>query len=353
VFDVGNHTRNLSSDTEQFSSLSPAAAILIVDIIQAISSVLRWRQSSETLLTKILARLAEAESFELKHEEFAFALWPHLIETRRQEKFSRWLSTLKEDQKLSTLNLVWVENRRTKRNEEGEFKGLPTLYKRGKFWDLFQCVQFIAKQCDLLSFPVQNRRAQVRDIVANWLKEVGASQIEREKKTLEAKPAKPTLPCSCACISCQGCSAKAPILPSSLPSSEPVLSVQIEEEKKKIRLIEDELVAIGQRRLNRGDKLSIVDNKINAVSVAARMRIKAAVNRSDGRDDYANEAGARARGRASQEIAVAELRAMKREAEEMGELKHAAKLAEFASVLESWHLFQSRKGVTLNGGQPK
>jgi hypothetical protein len=349
---VENHTRNLSPNTVAFSCLEDSVAVLILDVIAALVSVLRWRQPSQSLLIAILGRLAEFDSFELSHAEFSAALWPSSKESAREDKFSKWLTKIKEDMALSACLPVEIGKPRRERREDGSFKSLPTLYRRGVFWNLFRAVQDEALKCDLFALEKDKRRSRVRAIVKQWLLRSGATPIERAKKADEIKPAKPTLPCSCACISCQTCAAKA-LIPSSLPSSEPVLSVQIEEEKKKIRLIEDELVAIGQRRLNRGDKLSIVDNKINAVSVAARMRIKAAVNRSDGHDDYANEAGARARGRASQEIAVAELRAMKREAEEMGELKHAAKLAEFASVLENWKLFQSRKGVTLNGGQPK
>lgn len=348
-----NHTRNLSPNTVAFSCLEDSVAVLILDVIAALVSVLRWRQASQSLLIAILGRLAELDSFELSHAEFSAALWPSSKESAREDKFSKWLTKIKEDMALSVCLPVEIGKPRRERREDGSFKSLPTLYKRGIFWNLIRAVQDEALKCDLLALEKDKRRSRVRAIVKQWLLKCGATPIERVKKTDETKPAKLTLPCNCSCAGCQTCAAKSPILPSSLPSSEPVLSVQIEEDRKRIRQIEEDLVAIGQRRLNRGDKLSVVDNKINAVSVAARMRIKAAVARKDSNGDYASNTGARARGRASQEIAVAELREMKRVAEEMGEFKHAAKLAEFASVLEQWKLFSSRSGVVFNGGQPK
>lgn len=353
VFDVNDHTRNLSPNTVSFACLEPQVATLILDVIAALVSVLRWRQASQSILIAILSRLAESPFFEMTHAEFSAALWSYLVDAAREKKFSRWLTKFKEDMALSNCAPIKIGKPRIERREDGSFKSLPTMYTPGIFWLLFRAVQDAAMECDLMREEnISKRRARIRAIVKKWLGEHGATPIERVKKPDEIKPAKPTLPCSCACASCQSCRAKAPVPSSTLSSSE-IVSVQVEEERARIKQIEEDLVAIGQRRLNRGDKLSVVDNKLNAVSVAARMRIKAAVARKDSNGDYASNTGARARGRASQEIAVAELRAMKREAEEMGEFKHAARLAEFASVLEAWKLFSNRSGIALDGGQPR
>lgn len=352
VFNVEDHTKNPSQNTELFSCLPESVAVIILDVIHAVYSILAWRQSSKSLLAEILSRLAESESFEQTHDEFCDALWPHLEKNRRKEKISRWVSKLKADMELSRFKAVEIPKRKVIRSEEGGFKGRPTVYKVGHFWKMFRYVQDMALEVDLLKMSIRLRRSTIRAIVAQWLEQAGATPIERVKKTDEIKPAKPSLPCSCACDNCQNCRAKSPIPSSTLSSSE-IVSVQVEEERARIKQIEEDLVSIGQRRLNRGDKLSVIDNKLNAVAVAARMRIKAAVARKDSNGDYASNTGARARGRASQEMAVAELREMKRVAEEMGEFKHAAKLAEFASVLEAWKLFSSRSGIALDGGQPK
>jgi hypothetical protein len=60
----------------------------------------------------------------------------------------------------------------------------------------------------LLSFPVEDRRAQVRDIVANWLKEAGAIRVERVRKADDARPPKLSPPCKCDCASCVHCVSK-------------------------------------------------------------------------------------------------------------------------------------------------
>lgn len=320
-----NNTKVLSENTKLFSSLPPEVAVLIIDVIDAIASVLAWRQSSKSLLSAILSRLAEREFFEKDHKNFSFAMWSHLEVSRRKEKFSRWLSNLKGDQKLSKINLIWVENRRVKRNEGGEFQGLPTLYKRGRFWELFECVQFVAKQCDLLDFPVDDRRAQIRDIVANWLKEAGAVKIIREKKEKIARE-------------------KSQKEKSDSPPSSEIRIDKQDISAWQVRL-EDEQFEFGQTLHNGGQRLSIVDNKLNAICTAARVRLKAAVSRSQGRGDFAPDTSLRVRGRSSQEVVIAEMREMRRIAEEMGKHQHAEKLEEWARILENWKVFRSREVV--------
>lgn len=208
-----NHTRNLPSDTDLFCSLPPSVVVLILDVIHAVFSILCWRRSSKSLLAEILSRLAETEFFEQTHDEFSAALCPYQAQSRRIEKLSRWIAKLKEDMKLSGFQAIWIENRRTRRNEDGAVRGLPTMYKRGAFWKLFGAVQDAAMKCDLLALPVRQRRAQVRAIVAQWLKEAGAIPIDSTKKTEEIKPAKPSLPCRCACASCATCAAKPHVAP--------------------------------------------------------------------------------------------------------------------------------------------
>lgn len=218
VFYMPDSTRNLHSNTVAFACLEPQVAILILDVIAALVSVLRWRQSSQSLLIAILSRLAESPSFELTHSEFSAALWLHLKDSAREEKFYKWLTRMKEDIALSNCAPVRVANSRKERHPDGSFKSLPTLYLPGIFWLLFRAVQDAAMKCDLLSeIDVRKRRAKIRGIVSKWLKESGALPIERAKKAEEVKPAKPSLPCSCACVSCAQCAAKAPA-PASLPS---------------------------------------------------------------------------------------------------------------------------------------
>jgi hypothetical protein len=205
---VENHTRNLSPNTVAFSCLEDSVAVLILDVIAALVSVLRWRQPSQSLLIAILGRLAELDSFELSHSEFSAALWPSSKESAREDKFSKWLTKIKEDMALSICLPVEIGKPRRERREDGSFKSLPTLYKRGIFWNLFRVVQDEALKCDLLALEKDKRRSRVRAIVKQWLLGSGAVPIERVKKADETKPAKLSLPCNCACASCANCAAK-------------------------------------------------------------------------------------------------------------------------------------------------
>lgn len=209
--DVKDHTRNLSTNTVAFACLDPQVAVLILDVIGALVSVLRWRQVCQLLLIAILSRLAESPSFELTHAEFSAALWPNLKDSAREEKFSKWLIKLKEDVALSNCAPIGIGKPRKERRSDGSFKSLPTLYLPGIFWTLFRAVQDVATDCDLLALDVRPRRAKVRAIVARWLKESGAVPIERTKKAEVTRRAKPTLPCACACASCKTCAAKPPL----------------------------------------------------------------------------------------------------------------------------------------------
>lgn len=340
---MGNHTRNLSSNTVAFACLQPEVATLINDVIGAQAQELRWRPVSKSLLTEILSGLAESESFERIHEDFSYALWPHLNDSARKEKFSKWLKKLQEDMVLSNCHSVRINSKRREKTQRGEWRNLPTLYQPGNFWLLFRAVQDAAMECDLMQLDVNPRRAQVRKIVANWLKDSGAVLIERQKKDEATKPAKPSLPCKCGCPNCQKCAAKAP---APALSDEPVLSVQIQNAKDKGVEIEREMVNLGAALLNFGNKVSVVDNKLNAICMAARVQLKTAVARKEGRGgDYGPNTEARAHGRAGLELAIEGLKDAQRAAEEMSKHQHAAKLAEFARILGEWKVFQNREVV--------
>lgn len=348
-------TKNLHPNTVAFACLQEPVAILIVDIVHAIYLKLNWRPSSKSFLLEILARIDGNIYFECSHLDFANILFPSLEENVRKVKISRWAKKLIADMTDSLFNAVWIDSRRKDQTQNGKWYGLPTLYKRGHFWDLFRAVQDAALECDLYGMPQKKRRQKVRVIVEKWLDEKGAIKIIREKKEQPEKSEKQkadksdSLPCKCDCANCKKCATK----PIAALESEPVLSVQIQRERERLREIEEEFVLIGQAMLNRGGKLSVADSKINAIATAARARLKAAVNHQNGRNDYAPQAGERSRGRTSQEVAVSELREMRRIAEGMGQHQHAEKLEEWARALESWKLFQMKNGLKLVGGQPK
>ena len=61
---MDNHTRNLHPNTVVFALLEPQVAVLILDVVQALVSVLRWRQVSQSLLIAVLSRLALLRSEE-------------------------------------------------------------------------------------------------------------------------------------------------------------------------------------------------------------------------------------------------------------------------------------------------
>lgn len=354
-FDVKNSSRNPSPNTVAFSCLEPQVATLILDVIAALVSVLRWRQVSQSLLIAILSRLAELPFFELTHAEFSAALWPHLADSAREKKFSKWLAKFKEDIALSNCAPVRIGKPRVERRSDGSFKSLPTMYTSGIFWLLFRAVQDAAMECDLMREEnVNKRRAKVRAIVAAWLKESGAVPIERAKKDEQIKPAKPSLPCNCLCPSCVCCFTKNNATASEANGAEPVLSVQIEREKRRLVEIEREFVAIGTAMINRGIRLSIVDNKLNAVGVSARVQLKTAAARKAGRgNDYAPDTEARAHGRAALEVAIDALKDAQAQAEIIGKGKHGAKFEELWKALQQWRVFENRAGVSFEGGQPK
>jgi len=205
---VENSTKNPSRNTELFSSLPASVAVLIFDVIHAVYIKLAWRQASKSLLAEILSRLGETESFELSHEEFCATLWPYLDKKRSREKISRWVAKLRIDMELSRFNAVFIPKQKVLRVEGGGFKGRPTVYKIGHFWKLFRYVQDSALDIDLLSLSLPSRRAHVRVFVNEWLNEQGAEKIDRSKIEEKVKPPNPSLPCRCACASCQTCAAK-------------------------------------------------------------------------------------------------------------------------------------------------
>lgn len=350
-FHLKDITRNLHPNTVAFINLKPEVAVLLSYVIHALFLVLNWRQSAKVFLGEILGRLAERESFECSHALFSDDLFPSLSEPARMVKISRWNHKIINDQKESKYQAVFIESRRVERLASGSYKGLPTKYKQGDFWNLFKCVQFDAEKCDLMNLPVRNRRERVRAVVADYLTAMGAETIVRQKKTEGIKPAKPSLPCTCACASCSKCAAKAP---TSAPSDGPVLSVRIARAKERGIEIEREMVDLGKEMLNLGNKISQVDNKLGAIATSARVQIKTAVARKAGRgSDYAPDTEARAHGRAALEGACSELRDAASIARQMGKEKHAAKLDELRAGLEQWKLFSNRAGISFEGGQPK
>jgi len=207
-FDVEDHTRILSPNTVIFAQLKPEVALVIVDIVAAITSVLRWRQVSQNLLFAILTRIGECDFFDCSHANFSAAIWSYLNGSAREDKFSKWLTKLKEDMALSKFFPVDVKKPRPDRHEDGSFRSRPTRYLPGVFWNLYYVVQDEALKCDLFSFEKDERRAWIRAIVKRWLGEHGALAIERVKKDDKVKPPNPSLPCKCACASCQTCAAK-------------------------------------------------------------------------------------------------------------------------------------------------
>lgn len=206
--------KSSSRNTELFASLPPEVATIINDVIHAIYTILCWSQASKSFLTEILSRLAEAESFSQDHADFSAALWSHLNAKRRREKISRWIARLKKDMDLSRFNPIYIPKQVVIRTEEGGYKGQATVYRIGHFWKLFRYVQDMAREIDLLSLPVNKRRAQVRVFVSEWLEEAGAVKVVREKKEKgeregrDAKAKAGAIACKCACVSCAHCAGK-------------------------------------------------------------------------------------------------------------------------------------------------
>jgi len=210
---MANITKNLHPNTIAFHCIEDSVAILIADIIHAIYSILNWRQSSKSFLIEILARLGEEDKFECSHLNFAEILFPSLDEVVRKVKVGRWSQRLIEDLRDSLFLAVIIVPRRTGQSENGKYYGLPTLYKRGKFWKLFRAVQDAAIECDLMNLPLRNRRQKVRAIVESHLMEVGAKRIVRERKEKgerekSEKQKSTSPPCKCSCPSCASCVAK-------------------------------------------------------------------------------------------------------------------------------------------------
>lgn len=349
---MANTTRDLHRNTVIFVSLTPEVATIINEIVHALFLELKWRVSCKAFLIELLSRLAERDSFECSHDVFSADLFPSMSEGVRRNKISRWASKLKEDQLLSKYQAVWVVSRNPKQLASGEYVGQPTEYKRGDFWNLFACVQQAAKDCDLMNQPLKNRRQTIRAIVREYLRVVGAIQIQRVVKQEQDAKAKCTSPCKCDCASCVGCKAKAPA--SNAAPVELVLSEVVEQSKKRAVQIEEDLVSLAQTLANTGQKTSIIDNKLSAITNAARSRFKAASSRANDLDAYAPNAGPRARGRVAMEGAAQELREAQAAAREIGDVKYAEFLGQ---VIEKFMIARSKvfgsKAISLNGGQAR
>lgn len=177
-----NTTKNLHPNTIAFHCLEPQVAALILDVIDSIVSILRWRQCSRILLSAIISRIAETGDFECSHAEFSFALWPDKKEPSREDKFGKWLAKFKEDMDLSNCKPVDIPKPRIDRRADGQFRSKPTLYLIGNFWKIFRAVQDAGLECDLLRMEKKPRRLRVRAIVNKYLRENGAVKIIRERK---------------------------------------------------------------------------------------------------------------------------------------------------------------------------
>lgn len=332
---------NLHEDTQIYLCARPSVRVFEIDIFDNIGSILNFRASGLRIAREIIRRQGgENITIELTHEKFAEALWPDLEPGARVRKFTRGLKNYREDTEATGFCFMNPRKQKPKLTEDG-FRGVPTKYEPGDYWRLSGAIQERAKEIDFFAFPVDRRRRKERDELKAILKEMGCRRRVSEKKAEETKPAKPSLPCNCACANCAKCAAKAP---APAPSDEPVLSVQIQNAKDKGIEIERDMVSLGTSLLNFGNKVSVVDNKLNAICMAARVQLKTAVARKEGRGaEYAPNTEARAHGRAGLELAIEGLKDAQRAAEEMGKHQHAKKLGDFARVLSEWEVFRNRE----------
>lgn len=266
---MSNLTKTPSEKTILFAALSPDVAVLINDVIHAIYTILAWSQASKSFLTEILSRLAETDSFSQGHADFSAALWSHLEAKRRREKISRWIRKLKSDMELSRFSPIFIPKQIVIRANDGGFKGQATVYKIGHFWKLFRYVQDNAREIDLLSLPINKRRAHVRVFVGEWLNEAGAKRIIREKKEKEKsererKEKAPSLPCACDCASCVHCASKSATA-SEAKGARPAEAIVRTDAKAVDAQIEDaleRLFAAGQGWVNLGLRVNDFTRKV-------------------------------------------------------------------------------------------
>lgn len=179
---------NISPKTVAFVCLESDVAELVASIRWDAASILHWRRSSAWFANQMLMRMGgEFVSLEYRAIDLARALCPHLAEDTGKKQVSRWIARLKEDQRLSGFEMIWIDPDRTKRRDDGSFYRLPTLYKPSGFPALYRAVQDAARECDMCKLSLRERRARQRSIIETWLFARDCVSIHREKTTMKEK----------------------------------------------------------------------------------------------------------------------------------------------------------------------
>jgi hypothetical protein len=96
---------------------------------------------------------------------------------------------LREQQKLVGFQYVHIEKRRPVQKEDGSYRGLPTLYLNGQFWELFESVQWQCRTEDLLKLPRVARLARYASLVESWGSKRGCKPLDRAQKQQKSKTA--------------------------------------------------------------------------------------------------------------------------------------------------------------------
>ena len=205
---VDGQTLSLNSDTQIYLCASERVRLFEIDVLETIGSILNFRASGLRIAREVLRRQGgEDVSIELTHEKIAEEMWPDLEAGARVRKYTRGLKNLREDMDLTGFSVVNPRRRKPQLTEDG-FRGLPTSYEPGAYWQASNALQERAKKVDFFAMPVDRRRRKVRDELKTILANMDCRRAVREKKDDKVRPPNPSLPCKCACASCQTCAAK-------------------------------------------------------------------------------------------------------------------------------------------------
>jgi hypothetical protein len=230
VFYVKNHTSkpaiiqdsDLHDDTVIYRACKPRVRVVEFNVFDEIgSTLLNFRPSGLRVAREIIRRQrGENIIITATDAEFAETLWPDLSEATRINKFVRAKRNLKEDQFASGFKFIDKLPREVQRKEDGSYRGVPSRYRPGVYWDISDDLQSRCNQVgrEFLALSIPKSREVQRAILSEILSERGYKKIVRERKPREEKEQKEKTcgSCGCECPGCLDCESKISI--SSLPS---------------------------------------------------------------------------------------------------------------------------------------
>lgn len=200
---------NLHDDTQIYLCARPSVRLFEVDVLEQVRSILNIRKSGFDIARAVLIRQGgENIAIELSQDKFAEAIWPDKEPGARIKQFKRGVKNMREDAETTGFLVVDPQKQKPKLTEDG-FKGRPTLYAPGMYWQLSNALQERAKKIDFFAMPLDQRRKRVRTELKAILKEMGcvrrvAEKKIKEEKEKEQKEKSPKL-CPCGCSSCEKC----------------------------------------------------------------------------------------------------------------------------------------------------